>query len=305
MVNISIHDAERGTEEYGGYGIAASAISFNKLIIPKPVLVARDIYTYLMSSRIQTGQNYGGSENNIIEAMFKESVEQIFRDNLVFAYIFGSYARNRAKSYSDVDTMVCVKKKNEHEIKSYLGWLFWMSEVFGKIPDFKYPSEIVEFDQLQNSVLSFKNLNLGASTNSAEAYDSMVWLHSLSHYKIAVVNEQNIPDDWDSVFPSQSTRIVKGFLSDLENRIRLGTMANTNYFSNISANKNELDNYISNLGNGRKLIDILKYISFDEKILYGGEVIELIGKRQFFGKKIFNENRKSFNFEQIFRFGVI
>lgn len=305
LVNISIHDAERGTEEYGGYSVGASAVSFNKLMIPKPILVPREIYTYMLSPYNKLIRESGAAENIIIETLFKNTVQRIFKDNLVFAYIFGSYARNRAKSYSDVDTMVCVKKKDSLQIHQYLEWLFEISEIFGKIPDLKYPAEIVEFNQLQKAATSFENLNLVSEINSADAYDSMIWLHSLSHYKAAVVYEENIPSGWENIFPSQSNRILKEFLSDLREKM-LSSMASKNHdhFSNIPTSKEDLDNYIKNLGNGRKLIDILRYISFEEKLLYSKNVIELITQRNFFGRGVFIKNETKFNFDSSFRFGV-
>ncbi len=305
LVNISVHDSERGTEEYGGYSVGASAVSFNKLMIPKPILVPREIYTYMLSPYNKLIKESGSAENIIIEMLFKDTVQKIFKDNLVFAYIFGSYARNRAKSYSDVDTMVCVKKKDSLQIHQYLEWLFGISEIFGKIPDFKYPAEIVEFNQLQKAATSFENLSLVSEINSADAYDSMLWLHSLSHYKVAVVYEENIPSGWENIFPSQSSRILKEFLSDLRGKMLSG-MAPKNYdhFSNIPTSKEGIDNYIKNLGNGRKLIDILRYISFEEKPLYSKDVIEFITQRNFFGRKVFIKNKTKFNFDSSFRFGV-
>ncbi len=306
LVDISIHDAERGTEEYGGYSAGASAISFNKLLIPKPVLVAREIYTYLLSPYNKIIKNGAEAENAIIENLFKDAVQKIFQENLVFAYIFGSYARNRAKSYSDVDTMVCVKKKDPRQIRQYLKWLFEISEIFGKIPDFKYPAEIVEFDKLQKTVTTFEKLNLVLGINSSEAYNSMIWLHSLSHYKSAIVNEKNIPEGWENIFPTHSSRILKGFLGDLREKMLAGaTPKNHAYFSDIPTNKEDIDNYIQNLGNGRKLIDLLRYISFEEKLLYPHNVVDLIAQRNFFGRKIFIKKKAGFHLDPIFRFGVI
>ena len=303
LKNISVHDAERGVEEYGGYGLGASAVSFNRLIIPKPILVPREIYTYILSPYNEAIKRGNGLESAVIEKLFKETVLKIFKENLVFAYIFGSYARNRAKSFSDIDTFVCVQRKDDKQIRQYLEWIFEISEVFGKIPDFRYPVEIVEFGQLENAVKSFDDLTLAADINSADKYDSMIWLHSLSHYKIALVGE--IPEGWEAVFPANSSRILKSFLDDLREKIVSGILpANHNYFSEIPTSTDEVDNYINNLGNGKKLIDILKYIYFDEKPVFTKDVLEIIQSRAFFGRKIMIGNGTTF-LDKSFRFGVV
>lgn len=237
--------------------------------------------------------------------MFSEVVTTIFQDDLVFAYIFGSYAMNRAKSYSDVDTFVCLKKRDPKKVRAYLEWLFEMSEVFGKIPDFKYPAEIVELAELERAVERFKNLSLIATTNTADEYDAMLWVHSLSHYKTAVVNSDAIPDEWVDLFTTHSGRIVKGFLEDLRRRMVRGEQPENHlYFGDIPTDSEGVDQYIRNLGNGRKLVGLLRYISFKDRMLYAADVLDLIGKRRFFGRKHFMNHRDSFAFEPSFRYGV-
>ncbi|MDO8624289.1 MAG: aldehyde dehydrogenase family protein, partial [bacterium] len=310
LVNVSIHDVEYGNEEYGGYGIEASSVSFKNIVIPKPLLIPREIYTYLLSPHHKIFQNiprkYSNLEINIIENLFKENVSRIFSDNLIFAYIFGSYAMNRAKSYSDVDTLISVKKKDKNQIREYLNWLFEISEIFGKIPDFKYPAEIVEFKKLRDAVEHFSNLTLSSGSNSSEKYDAMVWLHSLSHYKIGILNEGNIPNNWESIFPTQSSRILKGFLADLRKKLLKGIKPNNSmYFNNFPTNKYDIENYAKNLGNGRKLINILKYISFEEEVLYNKYIIDIVSRRQFFGRKLLNSKIKKIIYNPMFRFGFV
>lgn len=310
LLNASIHDVEYGNEEYGGYGVEASAVSYENIIISKPLLIPREIYTYLLSPYHKIFQNIPKKHNNpeiyIVENLFKENTSRIFSDNIIFAYIFGSYAINRAKSYSDIDTLICVKIKDKNQIREYLNWLFEMAEVFGKIPDFKYPAEIVEFEKLRDMTENFSNFTLSSDVNSSQKYDIMVWLHSLSHYKIGIINEENIPNNWESIFPMQSGRILKEFLADLRGKMLKGIRPNNfMYFNNFPMDDNEIENYIKNLGNGRKLINILKYISFKDNVLYNKNIVDIVGKRPFFGRKLIDSKIKKSIHNPMFRFGFV
>lgn len=310
LVNVTIHDAELGVYEYGGYGVTSSGISYKGINIPKPILIPREIYRFLISPYKnifeKNFEKINNDESNIIELLFKEKIVKIFGDNLVFGYIFGSYARNRAKSYSDIDTFVCVKKKDSVQIKEYLDWLFEIFEIFGKIPDFKYPTEIVELKELENQVARFSKLRLLAILNSAKDYDAMVWLHSLSHYKIGIVNEKNIPDKWITLFPENSKRILREFLIDLKNKSQTNEMLKS-YLPLLSQveTKDSIDEYIRDLGNGRRIIEIFKQILFEQKTLYDKEILEILKTRDFFGKELFNFKTSTKIHDPMFRFGVV
>jgi acyl-CoA reductase-like NAD-dependent aldehyde dehydrogenase/predicted nucleotidyltransferase len=290
IFNLTIHDVERGNEEFGGYGAGASAISYKGITVVKPILVPREIYTYLISpfaaqfSGVPKGNHH--PEKYIVESLFIETVKRIFSRDLVFAYIFGSYAWNREKSYSDVDTLVCVKQRDSTKVREYLDWIFEMCEVFGKIPDFTYPAEIVRIEDIKNAAGGFSRLSLKAKSNSPAAYDAMVWMHSLSHYKIGVVNEEAIPEAWTRVFLEHSTRLLNGFLEALRENIARGHIPRGyEKLSDIPEDEKEIDAFIENLGNGRKLVDILKYIPFQSSSPYKEENISLVKKRNCFGRK--------------------
>jgi predicted nucleotidyltransferase len=294
LKDLIVHDVERGVEEYGGYGSGASAISYKGITVSKPILIPREIHTYLFSEYsdfFTSASKEADPEKYIIESLFKKKVVEIFANNLVFAYIFGSFARNRAKSYSDVDTFVCVHRKDPDMVKRYLLWVFEICEVFGKIPDFEYPAEIVEFDELERSVNNFSSLELKSTMNPAKSYDAMVWLHSLSHYKIGILNEEAIPKGWDTIFPDNSSRILRNFLDDLRAKITEGkTLVCHVRFNDVPRDRQDIDNFIKNLGNGRKLIDLLRYIPFTSVQIYSSEVLDIVTRRQAFGKKFVTDD---------------
>jgi aldehyde dehydrogenase (NAD+) len=300
--DLTIHDVERGIQEYGGYGVGASGISYRGITIAKPILIPREIHTYLLSDYRKVFMSTfktADPEKEIIEALFKKTVVEIFAEDLIFAYIFGSYARNREKSYSDVDTFICVKKKSPEKIKKYILWIFNLCEVFGKIPDFNYPAEIVEIEELKNAIKLLPQLTLSAGGNPSRSYDMLVWTHSLSHYKIGIVKNENIPNGWEAIFPENSSRILKSFLDSLgENLLKKKIPDSYEKLQNIPNDKNDIENFIKNLGNGRKLIDLFRYVPFQGSAPYKKDVMDILSKKRSFGKKFVKESFMKIKMDQ-------
>jgi len=292
--NMTIHDVERGNEEYGGYGPGASAISHKGLLIFKPILIPREIFFFLSSeyskiiSAVPKGLN---PERYVIEQLFHNKVQEIFSSDLIFGYIFGSYARNREKSYSDIDMLICVSRKDSVKSEKFIQCMFEISEVFGKVPDFMYPTEIVTFSDLSMAVENFPKLILNSNMNSLEAYDAMIWLHSLSHYKMATINEANIPTGWEKIFPDNSTRLLKSFLADFKATFKEDNTLQ-HYFkrTEIPEDNEGISAFISSLGNGRKLINTLKYIPFKSLSPFKNEVRSVLKNRNSFGRRFIKDN---------------
>lgn len=311
LKNRTIHDIERGVEEYGGYSPGASSVSFQDVHIAKPLLIPREIYNFLsllngqhLLASAVAGQ--GDLVRKLISASFQGAVANIFGTELEFAFIFGSFASNRDKRHSDLDTFVCVHEKRPEQIERYLTWLFSMHEMFGRIPDFKYPTEIVLLSELQSAVVQLSTLELSTTMNAAQKYDVMVWCHSLSQPWIGAVNPERIPPQWKDAFPTNSNRILRSFLISIEQAVSSG--------SDISQLKPELyeiprdepglSNYIDNL-KGRGLVNVLKMIPFEEIPVHIDVVMNLVATREFMGKSLFAVNSTTHLHNPYFRFGVV
>lgn len=306
----TIHDVERGTEEYGGYSPGASSVSYQGIRIPKPLLIPREIHTFLspqgqkaFTSNLRRKSSW---EQQAVETQFGEVVRNVFGNQLVFAYIFGSFAAGRDKRYSDIDTLVCVHKSQKDQAAKYLEWLFHIHEMFGRIPDFKYPAEIVSFAELQTAVGQLATMKLSATSNEATKYDAMVWCHSLSQPWIGVINEENIPAQWKTLFLSQSSRLLRSFLEDLEQAIMAGRDVSRvcPEMYEVPRAEPELSRYIGNLSN-RGLISVLKMVPFEETPIHTEAILRLVYQREFMGKRLFSIEGPEHLHHPCFRFGVV
>lgn len=309
LKDCTIHDVERGTEEYGGYSPGASMASYRGVHITKPLLIPREISNFLSSrgQRMFTAvTRVGNWEQQIVATQFQEVVQRIFGDQLVFAYIFGSFAVEKDRRYSDVDTFICVHSKQAGHVEQYLGWLFLIHEMFGRIPDFKYPAEIVLFADLQAAINRLATMELSAVQNETTKYDAMVWCHSLSQPWIGTINPNNIPERWKELFPDHSLRLLHSFMVDLERAI--STDDDVSHLRpelhEIPRGKSELARYIENLS-GRGLVSVLKMIPFEENPMYTDIVLKLVSQREFMGKSLFMRDTPEHLYHPYFRFGVV
>lgn len=306
----TILDVERGTEEFGGYGPGASSVSYRGLRIPKPLLIPREIHNFLSPQ----GQRVfavvptvkGNWEQQIIATQFQEVAQRIFGDQLIFAYIFGSFATETGRRYADVDTLVCVHNRQAEHVEQYLDWLFTMHELFGRIPDFKYPTEVVPFAELQAAVARLPTLELSASKNEAATYDAMVWCHSLSQPWIGTVHPENVPEHWKQLFPAHASRILRSFLDSLEKAV--ATSADISQLRpelhEIPRKEPAVSHFIENL-NSRGPVNILKMVPFEEHPVHTDIVLRLVARREFMGRKLFIANSPEHLYHPCFRFGVV
>lgn len=310
LKNRTIHDVERGTEEYGGYSLGASMVSYRGINISKPLLIPREISNFLSPQRqkmfaVATTAK-SGQERGIIMAQFQETAQRIFGDELVFAYIFGSFATEKDKRYSDVDTLICVHHRQTKHVEQYLTWLFSMHEMFGRIPDFKYPTEIVSFADIQSAITRLPTMELSAVKNEVAKYDAMVWCHSLSQPLVGTINHENIPTQWREVFPNYSSNLLRSFLKSIEQSVFAG-----NDISQLHPEAHEipreepgLSRYIENLS-GRGLVNVLKMIPFDENPVHTDIILKLVAQREFMGKSLFATDSPRHLYHPYFRFGVV
>ncbi len=309
--NRTIHDVERGTEEYGGYSQGASMVSYQGMHIAKPLLIPREIYNFL-SPRAQQmfmvtpKTKNGATGREVVIKQFQDVTQCIFGEQLRFAYIFGSFAIEKDKPHSDVDTLICVDSKQTEQIDAYLTWLFSMHEMFGRIPDFKYPTEIVSFADLKTAMIRLLTMELSATLNEAEKYDAMVWGHCLSQPWVGTVNPHAIPVQWKDIFPDHSSRLLRSFLGNLERDISTG--ANTTKLRpeiyEIPRKDPELSRYIENLSK-RGLVGVLKMIPFEETPVYSETVLRLVSEREFMGRSLFVNDSTEHLYHPHFRFGVV
>jgi predicted nucleotidyltransferase len=307
--DCTIHDIERGTEEYGGYSPGASSVSYRGMTISKPLLIPREIYNFLSpqgQKMLRTAR--GDRKNHIIEAEFQKAVSRIFGDQLVFAGIFGSLATGKDKRYSDIDTLVCVQNRYPEQVEEYLYWLFHMHEIFGRIPDFRYPAEIVTFSELQEATETLPTLELSISPNEFAKYKTMLWCHCLSQWWTwkGEVQMENVPKQWKQVFSQNFPRIFRAFLTHLEDAIISGKDISflPPELLEVPRKEPELSHFIKNVSE-QDLLALLKMIPFEEKPMYSDIVLRLVTNREFMGRREFSVDDQETLYHPDFRFGVI
>lgn len=306
----TIHDIERGTEEYGGYSPGASSVSYRGVHIPKPLLIPREINNFLSPQGqrmfVAVPQVKSNWERQVVATQFQETVQRIFGDQLVFAYVFGSFAIGKDMRYSDVDTLICVHDRQPDQVEQYLSWLFSIHEMFGRIPDFKYPTEIVSFANLQAAMARLPTMRLSVTNNEAAKYDAMVWCHSLSQPWTGTINPENIPERWKKLFPSHSSRLLHSFLEDLEQAISADADISQLHPEVYEIPRKEpgLSHYIENLSS-RGLVSVLKIIPFEENPMFTDIVLRLVAQREFMGRRLFAVDSPEHLYHPYFRFGVV
>lgn len=168
--NKIIHDIiiDNGTVPYGGYSKGASSIirkkedkKFESIAIP--ILIPEVIYEIFIkgikindlvhrvkSEQVQKVINKKNLQETRrkISAEFIKLTKETFKDNLVFAFIFGSIASSTFQhNKSDMDTFVCLKKEEE-KIRYFVSEVKVLHEKFNLKVDDDYPSEIVEYSTL-------------------------------------------------------------------------------------------------------------------------------------------------------------
>lgn len=310
--DCTIHDIERGTEEYGGYSPSASSVSYRGMTISKPLLIPREIHNFLSPQgqkmlASSLGMSKGDRKNQIIEAEFQEAIARIFGDQLVFACIFGSFATGKDKRYSDIDTLVCVKNRYPEQVEEYLYWLFHMHEVFGKIPDFRYPAEIVTFSELQDATDTLPTLELSISPNEFAKYKTMIWCHCLSQWWTwkGEVQPKNVPEQWKQVFSTNFPRIFKSLLARLEDALISGRDVSLwpPDILEVPRKEPEISYFLKNASD-QDLLALLKMIPFEEKPMYSDIVLRSVANREFMGRKTFSDDLETLHHPD-FRFGVI
>jgi predicted nucleotidyltransferase len=125
---------------------------------------------------------------------FQRAAQEIFGDNLSFAFIFGSFAKGYGAQMHDIDTFVCLHKKEMSSMHRYLSWLADQHNFFGLPIDHDYPAEIVDMFDLNRMLTRLPDVSLKLTGNSSEVFDYAVWAQVLSEEKKFDVGNRGVAD---------------------------------------------------------------------------------------------------------------
>lgn len=188
--NKIIHEVERGNDEFGGAGKGASFVSIDGEYICQPILIPREIDNYLSRKLHHTiaQMKQCPIEANAIESEFKKATG-LFGDNLVFGFVFGSFAKGRSKPESDIDMFICLKSRSPQDEEKFIAWYIELHKKYGRQPDYEYPVEIMTHAELLNMEQALPTLTLNLKSVSSLIFDYTTWAQILEDKKFAMTGD--------------------------------------------------------------------------------------------------------------------
>lgn len=106
---------------------------------------------------------------------FKNNLSKIFANEIVFAFLCGSLAKNAISENSDIDIFICLNKKERKKIKDFLSWYKQIHKKYGLKPDHKFPGEIMTLDVLDKALKNVLKSSPQLAANNAEFEDGLIW----------------------------------------------------------------------------------------------------------------------------------
>lgn len=228
--NQVVAELDNGFSEFGGYGKNASYISYQGIIISKPLLVNREIdYFYNNNCFLKSTRNMinvsGKSRNdkrlrNLVINECTNNINDIFGDELVFSFVFGSYAKNEESPTSDIDLFICLNKYNESSINEFRKWYFKFHYMYGKFPDVLYPGEVLSIENLENILNNNENVIL-KETNNSEIFDLIFYTQIFTDKKIFLAGNQKIIEKYQKEFEKNISKYCEEIFNFLLNNHKL------------------------------------------------------------------------------------
>lgn len=130
--------------------------------------------------------------NQLVQT-FEDAIHEIFKDNLVFAFIFGSVAKGRHKKTSDIDMFVCTVKEPSAEQKSDFFELYMrMHQKYGFTPDEEYPGELVSLEFLLKNIEYIQNWIPHREIRTYREFEAVFWMAVLAEQKLASVGKMSV-----------------------------------------------------------------------------------------------------------------
>ena len=168
-------------------------------------------------------------------------MEEIFGDNLLFAFVFGSVAKRTARfdvpNASDLDTFICLKESNLEQSKRYGRWVIKFQLEIGLKADLDYVAEIVTQSELDVNLEKASGCLLSLHSNSQQMFDSIIWLDALKFEKISVVDQyKKLP-----IYMSKVNNVFKHFHQDIIEQFTKSQLPNKKSIeSGLVKNKSDL-----------------------------------------------------------------
>lgn len=233
LENKIIHDitVDNGTIAYGGYSKGASSVIYKDQnnhysSVALPILIP-EIIDKLFIQKIPIIDIPFSNRNKIrlsdnsqtlkemkkkLSKEFIDLVKESFKYNVIFAFIFGSIADGCATDKSDIDSFICVKKKDKDQVSDFKKGINRLHKKFELKIDHDYPFELVEYTTLleesyhlyyqlygENYISCMDDAKFNCSflidfkCSNRREYDVTFWVPVIAESKkIALVNKDKV-----------------------------------------------------------------------------------------------------------------
>lgn len=125
---------------------------------------------------------------------FKESVIEIFKDNLIFGFISGSFATNQDTSNSDIDMFIIVQELDELQRSIFLETYTRLHQLHNRVIDEEFKFELCDIKTLELR-LEVVETELPRCILRKDIDDGLVWSSMLSKSKVGEVGNMQIIED--------------------------------------------------------------------------------------------------------------
>ena len=215
--NQTIHDVEIGYKPYGGYSLGASSLikKTSKGIqkLAKPILLPEVIFKYLIKNDSLSSESFDrqqlmlpspsssavlrDKQIDLIITEFQEIAKQVFGNNLVFAFVFGSAAKGKllikGTETDDLDTFICLKMSDNNSSQDYLKRISSLHHKYNLKIDEKFPAEIVTLDTLDKAINAADSVIISADKLvSGLIFDHIFWIHALTDKKAGFIGDGKV-----------------------------------------------------------------------------------------------------------------
>jgi len=208
----TIAQLDKGNTEFGGFGYSASFLSYYGIVICKPLMVNREISFFLDNRAIveNISFNYKAKKRKreLLIQMFKDKIIEVFEENLIVSFVFGSYAKFEESQTSDIDVFIGVKNVDETQVNNFRKWYFETHYMFGLVPDFQFPGEIIAVENLYDIIRTANSVTLQLC-NDADVYNVVFFTQILLDKKIYLFGSENSIEIENSFLENVALRLCR------------------------------------------------------------------------------------------------
>lgn len=122
---------------------------------------------------------------------FRDAAARAFPGRLRFGFICGSVAAGSGTARSDIDMLICLKRRDRRSERSFLRWYFAIHRRAGMTPDRRWKFECVGSPALARALDHLRTAAVPAGIWDASSADALVWACMLLDPRIGFVGNRH------------------------------------------------------------------------------------------------------------------